>query len=149
MLARFGDLRRSWSYAVPRVTAWRQVEQWRRVAAIQFTAGADERVVEPFVIDPVPIEKQLWLFTRTVHGRTEVGIVGWVDRSPLGGGEVLNPFPVFAGGLRRLVFYDTGVLAGLNYQESCRRFRKVGADYLLCRTILQGAAVFYQTYVRA
>jgi hypothetical protein len=148
LLARFAG-RRSWAYAAAPVTAWRPAVSWRRVAAMQFTAGTDERVAEPFVINPVPIPKELWLFRRLVAGRTQVGIVAWVDRAPVGGTALLNLFPVFTGDLHRFVFYDTGVLIGQNYQETCRRYWTDGTEYLLCRTILQGQAVFYQTYLRA
>jgi hypothetical protein len=145
--ALFADQRSHWSFVPPAVTPWTLAEHWRRIAQIQFDVGADELVVEPEVINPIP--KELRLFTRTVRHRTEVGIIEWADRTSQGGGELLNLFPDFSGDLRRWVFYDTNAIPGFTYQETCRRLHKGATDFLLCRTILQGAAVFYQTYIRA
>jgi hypothetical protein len=147
LLARFADQRSHWSFRPDPATPWTVDAHWRRVAQIQFEAGTDETVVDPEIIDPIP--KELWLLTRTVRHRTEVGIIEWADRSRFGEGELLNPFPDFAGNRERWVFYDTGAIPGFDYQETCRPFRQGTTDFLLCRTILQGSAAFYQTYRRA
>lgn len=142
----FADQRGRWSFRPPDATAWTLAAHWRRVAQIAFDASADERTAEPELVNPIP--KELRLFTRTVHNHTEVGLVEWADRAPLGGGELLNLFPDFSGDLQRWVFYDTNAIPGATYQETCRGLRKDDTDFLLCRTILQGQAAFYQTYVR-
>jgi hypothetical protein len=147
LLALFADQRSRWSFVPPDVSPWTLAAHWRRVAQIAFDAGADELVVDPDVIDPIP--KELRLFTRTVRHHAEVGLIEWADRSSLGGGELLNLFPDFSGDLHRWVFYDTNAIPGFTYQETCRPLRKGETDFLLCRTILQGQAAFYQTYVRA
>jgi hypothetical protein len=144
--ALFADQRSRWSFAAPDVTPWTLVVHWRRVAQIQFAAGTDELVAEPEIIDQIP--KELRLFTRTVRGRSQVGLIEWADRSGIGGGELLNLFPDFAGDVHEWIFYDTNAIPGATYQETCRGLAKAGTDFLLCRTILQGEAVFYQTYVQ-
>jgi hypothetical protein len=145
--ALFADQRSHWSFVPPDATPWVLAVHWRRVAQIAFDAGADELVAEPEVINPIP--KELRLFTRTVRHHTEVGLIEWADRSSVGGGELLNLFPDFSGDVRRWVFYDTNAIPGATYQETCRGLRKGDTDFLLCRTILQGLAAFYQTYVLA
>jgi len=147
LLARFADQRSHWSFRPVPDTPWTVDAHWRRVAQIQFEAGADETVVDPEIIDPIP--KELWLLTRMVRHRAEIGIIEWADRSRFGEDELLNPFPDFAGDRERWVFYDTGAIPGFNYQETCRPFRKATTDFLLCRTILQGTSAFYQTYLPA